>query len=140
MDKQKVVRLLFREPAIINAAQVVGNAAAAVAGALAIMGGFPNLLTGTIGPIMAVGVGSVLVVGGVVGAFAVLAGFWWLERVALLVVGLGWVLMVPAIFAYAASGRAPGSIWLIVALLITALTDVFKRYRRIDWAYLDPAR
>lgn len=139
MDKQ-TVRLLFREPAILNAAQVVGNLAAAVAGTLAAVGGMPLLVTGTIGPVMAVGVGSVLLIGGTIGAVAVLAGAWWLERVALLIVGLGWVMMLPASFAYALSGRATGQVWLIVALILTALGDVFKRYRRIDWAYLDPAR
>jgi hypothetical protein len=55
-------------------------------------------------------------------------------------VGLGWVLLLPAALFFALAGRGSSGIWLVVALVITALSDVFKRYRRIDWAYLDPAR
>lgn len=133
------VLLAVHEPAAINVAQVLGNSAAAGAGLLAVLGGLPSLLGGTIGPVMAVVVGSVLVVGGSAGAFAVLTGTWWLERVALLIVGLGWVMVMPAALTVAASGRGP-AVWLVVALLCVALTDIFKRYRRIDWAYLDPTR
>lgn len=131
------LELMFREPALLSAAQVVGNLAAAGAGLLAALGGLPVLVTGTIGPVLAVGVGSVLVVGGVLGAFTVLFGMWWLERVALLVIGLGWVLLLPA--SLVATGRN-SAVWLVVALILTAVGDVFKRYKRIHWAYLDPAR
>lgn len=129
---------LFREPAILNAAQVIGNLAAAAAGALAALGGLPTLVTGTLGPVLGVGVGSVLVLGGVLGAITVLYGMWWLERVALLIMGLGWVLLLPASLTVATRGST--AVWLVVALIFTALGDVFKRYRRIDWAYLDPAK
>lgn len=132
--------LVFREPAVINAAQVLGNLLAAGCGAMAMAGGFPTVVTGTIGPVLAVGVGAVLVIGGLLGAITVLIGMWWLERVALLVVGLGWFLLLPAALTFAASPRSTGQIWLVVALLVAALCDVFKRYRRIDWAYLDPTR
>jgi hypothetical protein len=131
--------LLLREPVMINAAQIVGNLAAAGAGLLAAVGGLPTLVTGTIGPVLAVGVGTVLVIGGLLGTFAVLLGLWWLERVALLITGLGWVLLLPASLAVATSGRS-FAVWLVVALIFTALGDVVKRYARIGWAYLDPAR
>lgn len=131
--------LIFREPAVMNAAQVVTNVAAAGAGLLAAVGGSPTLITGQIGPVLAVAVGTVLVVGGVLGTVTVLLGNWWLERVALLIVGLGWVLLLPASLTFALTAKSPG-VWLVVALVFAALGDVFKRYRRIDWAYLDPAR
>lgn len=129
----------FREPAIIKGAQIVGDLAAAVAGFLAVLNGLPYLLTGTIGPLMAVVVGSTLVVGGLLGTFAVVRGLWWLERVALLIVGLGWVMILPAAATFQATGRG-GVGWLVVALICTALADIFKRYQKIAWAYLDPAK
>jgi hypothetical protein len=130
---------LVHEPAAINAAQVLAYVTAGAAGLLAALGGVPTLLTGTIGPIMSVFVGGVLVVGGAVGAFAVLAGHWWLERVALLILALGWVMVLPASLAFALSGRS-SAVWLVVALVIMTLSDIFKRFRRIDWAYLDPTK
>lgn len=134
----KKLEWMVREPHVINIAQVAGNLAAAAAGAMAAIGGFPVLVTGTIGPILAVGVGSVLVLGGVLGAVTVLRGMWWLERVALLIMGLGWVLLLPACLTVALKGSS--GVWLVIALIATAVSDVVKRYKRIDWAYLDPAR
>jgi hypothetical protein len=131
--------MMFREPKAINAAQVITNFMAATSGFLAAFGGIPNIVTGQIGPVLSVVVGTILVVGGIMGGFAVLFGNWWLERVALLVVGLGWVLLLPACISFAFSGKATSyTIWLIVALLFAALGDIFKRYLRIQWAYLDP--
>jgi hypothetical protein len=141
-EKTRRARRLFlavREPVAINTAQIIGNLAAGIAGLMAAIGAFPTLITGQIGPVLSVGVGSVLVLGGGVGAGAVLTGTWWLERVGLLITGLGWVLLMPATLAFAFSGRGTG-VWLVVALLVTALSDVFKRYQRISWAYLDPTR
>ena len=130
---------LVHEPAAINAAQVVAYITAGAAGLLAALGGVPTLLTGTIGPVMSVVVGLFLLAGGIVGAFSVLSGHWWLERVALLITGLGWVLVLPAALAFAVGGKS-SAVWLVVALIVTALSDIFKRYRRIDWAYLDPTK
>lgn len=126
---------LFREPRAINAAQVLADLVAAAAGLLAMVGGVPNLLTGQIGPVLAVYVGAVLLVGGVVGAAAVLVGAWWLERLALLVIALGWVLMLPACLSFAMTPGRSSAVWLVVALIMVALSDIFKRYRRLDWAY-----
>ena len=131
--------MMFREPRAINGAQVVTNFAAAGAGLLAALGGIPTVVTGQIGPVLAVAVGSVLIVGGLVGAVSVLFGNWWLERVALLITGLGWALLLPACLSFALTGRS-SAVWLIVALIFAALGDVFKRYLRIQWAYLDPRR
>lgn len=134
------LRYVLHEPAAINAAQLLANVAAASSGLLAVMGGMPTLLTNQIGAVMAVAVGSILLVGGTMGAVAVATGAWWLERIALLIVAVGWVAVMPAAVSFATSGRSSGSVWLVVALLVVALTDIFKRYRRIDWAYLDPTR
>lgn len=129
---------MFHEPAWISAAQVITNVAASVAGLLAAVGGVPVLITGTIGPVLAVGVGSVLFLGGMLGALSVLMGTWWLERVALLIVGLGWALILPAALTVAINSNS--AVWLVVALICAAIGDVFKRYRHIDWAYLDPMK
>jgi hypothetical protein len=131
---------VLHEPAAINAAQFLANAAAALSGLLAIMGGMPTLLTAQIGAVMSVAVGSILLVGGTLGALSVATGAWWLERISLLIVAVGWVSLLPAALSFAARPGSTGSIWLVVALLVVALSDIFKRYRRIDWAYLDPTR
>jgi hypothetical protein len=124
----------------INVAQVLAYSMAGMAGLLAAIGAAPSFVTGSIGPLLSVGVGTVLAVGGIVGTVALLMGHWWLERIALLVTGLGWVLLLPAAIYFAASPRSSSGIWLVVALLIVALADCFKQYKRIDWAYLDPTR
>lgn len=132
-------RMMFREPKAINGAQVVTNFAAAASGALAVLGGAPVFLTGTVGPLLAVIVGAILVVGGVTGGITVLLGNWWLERVSLMITGLGWTLLLPACLTFAMTARGYG-IWLVVALIFAALGDIVKRYLRIQWAYLDPRR
>jgi len=134
------LRHVLHEPAAINAAQFLANAAAAAAGLLAVLGGMPALLTAQIGPLMAVAVGAILLVGGTLGAVAVATGAWWLERLSLLIIAVGWVAVLPAALSFATTPKSSGSIWLVVALLFVALADIFKRYRRIDWAYLDPTR
>lgn len=139
-DEAWRLRHILHEPAAINAAQFLANLAAAVSGTLAVLGGMPTLLTAQIGAVMSVAVGSILLVGGTLGALAVIAGMWWLERISLLIVAVGWVSVLPAALSFAARPGATGSIWLVVALLAVALSDIFKRYRRIDWAYLDPTR
>jgi hypothetical protein len=131
---------ILHEPAAINAAQFLANVAAAGSGLLAMMGGMPNVLTAQIGPVLAVLVGSILLIGGTLGALAVITGAWWLERISLLIVAVGWVSLLPAAISFANRPQSTGTIWLIVALLFVALSDIFKRYRRIDWAYLDPTR
>jgi hypothetical protein len=130
---------IIHEPAAINAAQFLANVAAAGSGLLAMVGGLPTLLTAQIGAVLSVLVGSILLVGGTMGALSVLTGTWWLERIALLIVAVGWVSLLPAVISRAATGGT-SAIWLVVALLAVALADIFKRYRRIDWAYLDPTR
>lgn len=134
------LRHILHEPAAINAAQFLANVAAAGSGMLAIMGGMPNLVTAQIGPVLAVLVGSILLLGGTLGALAVITGAWWLERISLLIVAVGWISLLPAAISFANRPQSTGTIWLIVALLFVALADIFKRYRRIDWAYLDPTR
>lgn len=127
---------LIREPAVINAMQIIAYILSAVCGLIAAFGNLPFL--DSIGPILLTAVGVVLALGSIVGAFAVLTGHWWLERVALLIVGTAWVCTLPAVFDYAFNEAKTGTIWLIVALMISTISDIFKRYRRIDWAYLDP--
>jgi len=131
--------MMFREPRAINGAQVITNFAAATAGALAALGAGPAFLTGQVGPLLSVIVGTILVIGGVTGGITVLLGNWWLERVALLITGLGWTLLLPACLSFAMTARGYG-IWLVVALIFAALGDIVKRYLRIQWAYLDPRR
>jgi hypothetical protein len=131
--------LMFREPQAITVAQVITNVAAASAGCLAAIGAGPQFLTGQVGPVLSVIVGLTLVFGGVLGSVTVLFGNWWLERVGLLILALGWAMLLPACIGAVLSNRSPG-IWLVIALIFAALGDVYKRYQRIQWAYLDPAK
>jgi hypothetical protein len=139
-EKEPLPRMMFREPKAISGAQVITNFAAAIAGALAAIGAGPAFLAGQVGTMLSFVVGIILVIGGVVGGITVLFGNWWLERVALMVTGLGWALLLPAAISFAMSGRGGGGIWLVVALITAALGDIVKRYLRIQWAYLDPRR
>jgi hypothetical protein len=135
-----VIKTWLREPRAINAAQIVQYTIAVFAGAMAVMGvASPLFLTRTVnGPVIA-SVGCILVVGGALGVFAVAKGLWWVERIALWIVGIGLLmLLVPAVY-FAVNGHSP-AIWIVLYLVVWALCDVFKRYRRIDWAYLDPAK
>lgn len=133
-------RMMFREPKGINALQVFTNFAAAISGGLAAIGAGPVFLTGQVGPVLSVIVGTILVIGGLVGGITVLFGNWWLERVALLVTCLGWVLLLPACLAFALTPGRGSGIWLVIALIFAAIGDTLKRYLRIQWAYLDPRR
>lgn len=136
-----LISRVVREPAFINALQIAGYTIAATAGLLSSLGGLPNIVTGQIGPMLAVTVGTVLVVGGFTGSWAVISGAWWLERVALWVTGVGYTaLLVPTLWFAFTPGRTTSTIWLIVALEVAAIIDNMKRYRRIDWAYLNPAK
>lgn len=136
---QKAVKLIS-EPRGINVAQIILYAVAAGCGLAAAVGALlPVFMTSTIGPPLIIGVGAILAVGGVTGAAAVLSGMWWLERIALIITGLGWFLLLPAALFFAATSEK-SAIWLVVGLVVVVLCDAYKRYRRIDWAYLDPTR
>jgi hypothetical protein len=129
----------LREPSAINAAQILQYTVAVFAGTMAAFGvSSPVFMTNTIGPKLILAVGIVLAVGGLTGATAVITGMWWLERIALFIVGTGWIMLLPAAVFFAATG-SNSAIWLVMVLVVWALCDVFKRYRRIDWAYLDPS-
>ncbi|MHA7292631.1 hypothetical protein [Arthrobacter sp. HLT1-21] len=120
----------------MTAVQILTFLAASAAGVTAVLGGFPYFLQMAIGQ-LAVGVGAILAIGGLIGAASCLRGIWWLERVALLLVGLGWALFVPSLMYVPL--RMPLKVFLLLLVFI-ALFDIFKRYRRIDWAYLDPTK
>ncbi|WPM94270.1 membrane protein [Arthrobacter phage Marchesin] len=125
------------EPRYITALQIVTYAAAVAAGALVVFAAFPFLFIGVLSPVVAVSVGLVLGIGGVIGVVACWRGVWWLERVALLMVALGWVLLVPSVLS---AGLHPLVRTFILLLVVVAVVDCCKRYRRIDWAYLDPTK
>jgi len=136
---QRAVKLIS-EPRGINVAQVILYGIAAVAGFAAAIGALtPTFTSTTVGPWIIVAVGCFLTIGGTTGVVAVIAGLWWLECVALIITGAGWFMLVPPAVYFAATTHN-SAIWLVIALLGGVLCDVFKRYRRIDWAYLDPTR
>jgi hypothetical protein len=132
----------FKEPAFINFLQIVGYGLAVVCGLLAATNGLPNIITFQLGSVLSVVVGSMLVGGGIIGAWAVYQGLWALERIAIWITGLGYgALLIPTLgYALTPGKSTTSTIWLIVALEIAAIIDSMKRYRRIDWAYLDPAK
>ncbi|QGH74508.1 membrane protein [Arthrobacter phage Kuleana] len=132
----RVITARLAEPAAITALQIGSHFLAACAGALVILGAFPYLFSG-ISPAVAFCVGLVLMAGGVLGVGACYRGVWWVERVALVLVGLGWLLLVPSVVAVDLHVMFKAFIFIMLAV---ALFDVGKRYRRIDWAYLDPTK
>ncbi|AYN56837.1 hypothetical protein PBI_ANDREW_21 [Arthrobacter phage Andrew] len=132
-----VITARLAEPAVITGLQVLSYLLATAAGTLVVVGAFPYVFRGILSPVIAAAVGVVLAGGGLIGVVSCWRGVWWLERVALLLVGLGWLLLVPSVVAV--------HLWwmvkvFILLLLGVALLDVGKRYRRIDWAYLDPTK
>jgi len=136
---QRAVKLIS-EPRGINVAQIILYGVAAVAGVAAFLGAIsPLFTTSTVGPWVIATSGGFLAVGGAIGVPAVVRGLWWLECIALIVTGVGWLILVPAA-AYFAVTSHNSAIWLIIGLLVAVLCDAYKRYRRIDWAYLDPTR
>lgn len=129
----------FRDPRFINFVQFIIYALTAFCGVLAATGSLPQIITAQIGPVLSLVVGLFLIISGSVGAFAVFGGHWWLERIGIRIswIGLGLLILVTLFFAFS---RSSSSIWLIVALEVMAIGDAIKRYRRIDWAYLDPTK
>lgn len=136
---QKAVKLIS-EPRGINVAQIILYSIAAIAGFAATVGAISPLFTSTtVGPWVIILSGCFLTAGGITGTVAVIAGMWWLECAALVGCGIGWSVLFPAAVTYAVTTHN-SAIWLVVALLVAVLCDAYKRYRRIDWAYLDPTR
>lgn len=136
---QRAVKLIS-EPRGINIAQIVLYAVAAASGGAAVAGAIsPAFTSTTVGPWVIILSGCFLTAGGVTGTIAVVKGMWWLECVALVSCGIGWLVLLPAALVFAVTTHN-SAIWLVVALLTAVLCDAYKRYRRIDWAYLDPTR
>lgn len=131
---------VFRDPRFINFVQFVIYTLTAFCGVLAATGSIPQIVTAQIGPVLSLVVGLFLIISGTLGAFAVFGGHWWLERVGIRIswIGLGLLILVTLFFAFTRSQSS--TIWLIFALEVMAIGDAIKRYRRIDWAYLDPAK
>ena len=131
----------FKEPAFINALQAMCYLFAGFCGFLAASGGVPHVITFQLGSVLSVIVGGMLMVGGLLGAWAVYRGLWGVEQISIWITGLGYgALLIPTIgFALLGKAQTP-TIWLIVALEFVAIIDSMKRYRRIDWAYLDPTK
>jgi hypothetical protein len=131
----------IREPWFINLLQVIGYILGVGCGLLAALGGVPNIVTFQLGTFLAVVVGSVLVLAGILGSYSLVRGYWGLEQVALWAFGIGYVALLIPTVAYAVSpSRSNSTLWLIVALEIQAIIATMIRYRRVDWAYLDPAK
>jgi len=135
----RAVRMIS-EPRAINIAQIILYAIAATAGLAAAVGALNPLFTSTtVGSWIIVTVGVILSIGGFSGGYAVIAGLWWVERISLIILGVSWIMLLPAALFFAFSTHN-SAIWLVIALLCTAVLSLFIRYRRIDWAYLDPTR
>ena len=140
MTRIRKITSYFHEPAFINLLQTIGYLVAVGCGFLAAMGGIPNIITFQLGNFLAVTVGTMLVVGGVTGALAVYMGIWALERIVIWLLSLGYVALLIPTFAYAVTPGRASTLWLIVGLELQAIIAMMSRYRRIDWAYLDPAK
>jgi hypothetical protein len=128
------------EPWAINAAQIFQFALSILFGFMAAMGAAtPQFIANTITRPLIIAVGVLWIIGGALGAYAVARGKWGWERVALWITGLAFFMLLPAAVYYSFTGKSP-AIWIVLGLIVWALLDIFKRYRRIDWAYLDPAK
>lgn len=131
-----IITRRLAEPAVITALQIGSYLAFGLVGSLVIFGSLPYISLSMVAPWVALFVGVVLALGAVIGAVSCLKGVWWLERVALLLSALGWLLLVPSVMT-ATDGLLRTFILLLVSI---AVFDICKRYRRIDWAYLDPTK
>lgn len=128
------------EPWAINAAQIFQFALSMFFGFMAAMGAAtPQFIANTIGRGLITTVGVLWIIGGALGTYAVARGLWGVERIALWITGLAFVMLLPAATYYSFTGKSP-AIWIVLGLIMWAILDIFKRYRRIDWAYLDPAK
>jgi hypothetical protein len=138
-----MIRRVFawvREPWAINAAQIAQFTLAMFFGFMAVLGtATPTFISSTIGPKLIAAVGILWIIGGAVGTYSVARGNWGWERVALWITGIAFVMLLPAATYYSFRGKNP-AIWIVLGLVVWALLDIFKRYRRIDWAYLDPTK
>jgi hypothetical protein len=131
----------IREPWFINLLQVIGYILGIACGLLSALGGLPNIVTFQLGSFLAVTVGSVLTIAGLLASYSLIKGYWGLEQAALWAFGVGYVaLLIPTVVYAVSPARNSATLWLIVALEIQAIIATMIRYRRIDWAYLDPAK
>lgn len=90
------------------------------------------------GQIVGFGVGLIAFIGAATAGCAAYAGAWWLERVGLWAIGLGYFLTLIAICLMPGLDRFFKTLAAIsVAQAILALV---ARYGTISWAYLDPMR
>lgn len=131
---------VFRDPAFINFVQFVMYTMVAFCGLLAASGSLGTIMAMQIGDTMSLFVGGLLIIAGTIGACAVFTAHWWLERIGIRIFWLGLFLLMVVTLGYAFTAAKSPTIWLIFALEILALGDAIKRYRRIDWAYLNPAK
>lgn len=131
---------IFRDPAFINFVQFVMYAMVAFCGLLAATGSLSTIMQFQIGSALSLFLGSLLIIAGTIGACAVFTAHWWLERIGIRIFWLGLFLLIVVTLGYAFNSAKSPTIWLIFALEILALGDAIKRYRRIDWAYLNPAK
>lgn len=133
-----IITRRLAEPAIITALQIATYVMTGSAGGLVMLGALPFLFIHAVSPITAFIVGAILLLGSILGTISCLKGVWWLERIALLLTGLGWILIIPSVLSVDSLNDTAKTF--IVMLTAIAIFDNFKRYRRIDWAYLDPTK
>lgn len=130
----------IKQPWVITAAQILQYTVGAIGGIIAVSGtANPQFIQTTIGPLLVSVVGSMLTIGCSLGAISAIKGWWHWERIALIIVGVGFFALLPAAIYYALTRHNP-SIWIVLVLVVWAVCDCIKRYRRIDWAYLDPSK
>jgi hypothetical protein len=130
----------LKQPWVITAAQITQYVVGTLGGITAVIGAAnPLFLQSTIGPVLISIVGGMLSVGCGLGAVSAIKGWWSWERIALIIVGLAFLALMPAALYFAFARNNP-AIWVVVILVVWAICDCIKRYRRIDWAYLDPAK
>lgn len=130
----------IRQPWVINAIQFAQYCVGIAAGMAAVTGtANPQFLQNTINSLLITIVGGMLIIGCLTGAISVAKGWWAWERIGLIITGLAFFALLPAASYYSFGGKNPAT-WIVLILAFWAVGDCIKRYRRIDWAYLDPAK
>lgn len=126
------------EPRVIAVAMCVGYVALAVGGASALLNP-PTSIEGQIGATAMATLAGLLTFGGVIGAVAVLPGRYWLERNAVLAIGVA-VSIYALIVATLQVTSTSGNRILQLSILLFAAAGLVVRWQRIKDRPYDPDR
>lgn len=129
--------LRIHQPRVISVLYFLIYLCLAAGGLLALLDP-PASLAGQIGTAAMSTLSALLTFGGIVGAFAALPGIWWLERTAVLSIGLASALY--AIIIFTLHATTPGNRLLQLSFVATVALMQIVRWHRIRVRPYDPDR